>query len=155
MALEALPEIVGIGLGHPPALAVLAWWDGRQLLLAAGEEIAVALAQVLVLGLRELFAFALGYQDAGLLEQALDVRRPAVGVGLDDEGQLAQQMRAAQAVAAVIVGEIRGPAVMDDGPAIAGNDVDRLDGLAPALGVEELPALCSKRTSSKISRLAR
>ena len=47
-------------------------------------------------------------------------------------------MRAAQAVVAVIVGEIGGPAVMDGSAFIAGDDADGLDGFPPALGMEEL-----------------
>ena len=44
---------------------------------------------------------------------------PGIPIRLDDEGQLAQQVRAAQAVAAVLVRQIGGPTVMDGHPPIA------------------------------------
>jgi len=67
---------------------------------------------------------ALGHAGAGLLQQALEMDRPTVTIRLDDKGQLPQEMRPAQAMTAVLIGQIGGPAVMDDGPPIARDDVD-------------------------------
>ena len=69
-------------------------------------------------------------------EQTLHALGPDVAMGVDDEGELAQQVRAAQGVVAVRVAQIRGPAVVHRHTAIARDDADGLDGLAPALGVE-------------------
>ena len=138
MALSRSQRLWASDLADSAALAVLFGGNGREFLLAAGEEIAVALAQVPVLGIGEAPALSFGDEGAGVLEQAFDIRRPAVGVGVDHKGQLPQQVRAAQAMVAMIVGQVRGPTVVDDGPSVAGNDVDRLDGLAAAFGVEKL-----------------
>ena len=59
-----------------------------------------------------------------------------VVMSIDDEGELAQEMRAAQRVVAMRVAEVRGPAVVDRDAAVAREDADGLDGLASALGVE-------------------
>ena len=57
-------------------------------------------------------------------------------MGVDDEGEFAQQMCPAQGVVAVRVAQIRGPAVVDRHTGVAGDDADGLDRLAPALGME-------------------
>ena len=57
-------------------------------------------------------------------------------MGIDDEGEFAQQVRAAQCVAAVGVAQTRGPAVVDRDAGVAGDDADGLDGLASAFSVE-------------------
>ena len=114
MLLQALPEVMGVGFGDAAALAVLSWRDGREFLFAPGQDIAIAFLEVFVFAASEFLAFALGDARAGLLEQPLHIGGPGVALGVDDEGQLAQQVRATQAVIAVIVGEIGGPAIMDD-----------------------------------------
>ena len=73
---------------------------------------------------------------AGAQEQALHALGPSVVMGVDDEGELAQQVRAAQRMVAVRVAQVRGPAVVHRHAGVAGEDGDGLDGLAPALGVE-------------------
>jgi len=45
---EALPEVVGIGLGDSAALAVLSDKQGRQFSFATGQDVAVAFLQVVV-----------------------------------------------------------------------------------------------------------
>ncbi len=138
MAFQPLPEVVGVGFGGSPPFALGLVRNGRELLAALGEDGAVALAELFVLGLGQSLVIPLGDLGTGVLEQAFEVRRPAIAIGLDCIGELAQQMGAAQAVAAVVVGEIGGPAVVDDVAVIGGDDVDGVDGLAPAFGMEEL-----------------
>jgi len=70
IAFEPLPEIVGIGLGHPAAFAVVPWGDGRQLFLPPCQNIAITLLQVLVIVIAQALGRALGHSRAGLLEQA-------------------------------------------------------------------------------------
>jgi hypothetical protein len=110
----------------------------RKPLLAAGEDIAVALLRVLVFLLGELLAGAFGHHRTHLLQQPFHVDRPAIAVGLDHKGEIAQQVRAAQAVVAVRVGEIDRQAVVDDDTPVARDDVDGIGALAPALAVAEL-----------------
>ena len=136
--LEALPEIVSVGLGDSAALAVLPGGYGRKFLFTTGEDVAVAFLQVLVLARGDLFAFTLGDLGAGFLQQALHVLRPRVSVGLDDEGKLAQQMRATQAVVAVFVGKVGRPAIVYDDPSVARDDTDCLHRLLAAFLVQEL-----------------
>ena len=57
-------------------------------------------------------------------------------MGLDDEGELAKEVRAAQGVVAVRVAQVRGPAVVDRDAAVARDDADALDGLTPVLSME-------------------
>ena len=64
-------------------------------MFTAGEDIAVAFLQVVILARGDSFAFASSDLCAGLLQQALHVPRPRIPVGLDDEGEFAQQMRPA------------------------------------------------------------
>ncbi|WP_419588331.1 hypothetical protein, partial [Thiolapillus sp.] len=40
------------------------------------------------------------------------VGRPGIVIGVDDEGELAQQVRTTQPMAALVIREIRGPTVM-------------------------------------------
>ena len=47
-------------------------------------------------------------------------------------------MRATQGVAAVVVREVHGQAVVDEDATLAGDDVDRVGGLMAAAAVEEL-----------------
>ena len=69
-------------------------------------------------------------------EQALHPPRPGVVVGVDDEGEFAQQVRAAQGVVAVRVAQIGGPAVVDHHAPVAGDNADGVNRLAAAFGVE-------------------
>ena len=135
---QALPEVMGIGFCDSAPLAILLCRDGRQFALATGEEVAVVLLKALVLARSEPFALALGDTGAGLPQEPLHVASPGVAVGLDDEGELAQQMRATQPMAAVRIGQVGGPAVMDDHPSVARDDADRRHRLQSALRVHEL-----------------
>ena len=69
----------------------------------------------------------------GAKEQALHALGPGVMMGVDDEGEFAQQMCPAQGVVAVRVAQIRGPAVVHRHAGVAREDADGLDGLAPAV----------------------
>ena len=132
------PQVMSIRLGNPAPLAVLPGWYGRELLPAPGQDVSIAFLQILVLVPGQLLPFPLGDDSAGLLQQALHVGCPGVTIGVNNEDQLPQQVRTAQAMAALIIGEIGGPAVMDDHPTIAGDHADSLDGDFPAFGVQEL-----------------
>ena len=136
--LQTLPEIMGIGFGDSTPFAILLLRDGRQFPLAAGEDVAVVLLQGVVLARGEPFAFALGDAGAGLLQQPLHVLRPGVAVRLEDEGQLAQQVRPTESMAAVLIGEVGGPAVVDDHPSVAGDDADGGHRFKPPFFVHEL-----------------
>ena len=91
-----------------------------------------------VLARGEPFALALGHTGAGLLHKPLQVAGPSVAVRLDDEGQLAQQVRATEPVATVLIGQVGSPAVVDDHPSIAGDDADGGHRLQAALLMHEL-----------------
>ena len=69
-------------------------------------------------------------------EEAFHSLGPGVVVGVGDEGELAQEVRATQRVVAVHIAQVRGPAVVDRDAAVARDDADGLDGFAPAFGVE-------------------
>ena len=57
-------------------------------------------------------------------------------MGVDDEGEFAQQMCPAQGMVAVRVAQIRGPAVVHRHTAVARDDADGLNRLASAFGVQ-------------------
>ena len=61
-----------------------------------------------------------------------------VAVGFDDEGELAQQMRPTQAMVAVFIGQVGGPAIMHDDPSVARDHADGLHRLLAAFLVQEL-----------------
>ena len=110
--------------------------DRWKLSRTLGEDGAVAFLHRCVLAGGQRLVVAFADLVAGAEEQALHAPRPGIVMGVDDEGEFAQQMRAAQGMAAVVVAQIRGPAVVDRDAPVSGNDADRLDGLAAALGVE-------------------
>ena len=93
--LHPLPQIVGVGLGDLAALALLTRWNRRKLALALGEDGAVAFLHGLVLALAQSLLVTFGDFVAGVEEQALHALGPGVVMGLDDEGEFTQQMRAA------------------------------------------------------------
>ena len=86
---------MGVGFGHFAPFAAGFGGDRRQLFLAAGEDVSVTLLQIGTLSIGQALLFAFGHLQAGFLQQTLDVSSPRVTVGLVDEGQLTQQMRAA------------------------------------------------------------
>ena len=88
-------------LANRPRFSLFTAEMGANSFSALGQDPAVALAQIPVLSIGQALA-GLFATRAGLLQQALHILRPAIGVGLDHEGQLAQQMRAAQAMVEVI-----------------------------------------------------
>ena len=133
---HSLPQIVGIGLGHFATLTLLSRGNRWKLFLPLGEDGAVAFLYGLVLAFGKRFLVALSDLVAGVEEQAFHALGPGVVVGVDDEGEFAQQVRATQGVVAVRVAQVRGPAVVDRDTAVARDDADGLDGFAPALGVE-------------------
>jgi len=87
---EPFVQVVGIGFGDPSALALAAGWDGGQFLGALGQDGAVALEQVLAGGCAQDLVLAAIDFPAGLLQQGFQQARPAVVVGIDKEGQLAE-----------------------------------------------------------------
>ena len=94
--LQPFPQIVCIGLGDLAALALLTRWNGRKLSLALGEDGAIAFLYGLVLVSRSVSCLvAFGDCVAGVEEQALHALGPGVVMGIDDEGELAQEVRAA------------------------------------------------------------
>ena len=119
-----LPQIVGIGLGHFAALAVLARWDGWKLSRPLGEDGAVAFLQRLVLARGQRLVVAFRDLMTGAKEQPLHALGPRVIMGVDDEGEFAQQMCPAQGVVAVRVAQIRGPAVVHRHTGVAREDAD-------------------------------
>ena len=137
MSFEAFPEVVGVRFGNAASLAVLPGGKGREFLFTPGQDIAVSFLKILVFSARQFLVFTLCNDDASLLKQTLHIGRPGVAVGVDNEGQFPQQVRATETVAAVVVGEIRGPAVVDDDSTIAWDDADGLDRLGSPLGMEE------------------
>ena len=91
MLLQSFPQVVRIGFGDPAPFAVLSGRDRRELLCTAGEDIAVAFLQIFVLIPGQALRLAFGDNGAGFLEQALHMGRPGIVIGVDDEGELAQQ----------------------------------------------------------------
>ena len=96
------------------------------------------LLQGVVLARGEPFALAPGDPGAGLLQEPLHIGGPGVAVRLDDEGQLAQQVRATEPMAAVRRGEVGGPAVVHDHPSVTRDDADGGHRFQPALLMHEL-----------------
>lgn len=138
MLLQPLPEVMRVGFRHASPFAVLPEREGRQFPLPAGEDVAVAFLEILVLARGESFAFAVGDFLAGLLQEPLHIARPGIAIGLDDKGELAQQMRPTEPMITVLIGEIGRPAVMDDDPSIARDDTDGGHRLQSPLLVHEL-----------------
>ena len=93
VVLQPLPQIMGIGLGHFAALAVLARWDGWMLTRPLGEDGAVAFLQRLVLARAQHLVVAFRDLMTGAKEQTLHALGPGVAMGVDDEGKLAQHDR--------------------------------------------------------------
>ena len=58
VALEPLPEVVGVQLGDQATLDISADGDGRKFHPSAGQDIAVALAQVFVIGIGQVLGGA-------------------------------------------------------------------------------------------------
>ena len=75
---------------------------------------------------------------AGLAQQPLHQVRPAEAVGREDEGQLPEQVAAAQLMPALVVGKVCRPAVVDQRAGVARDDTDFFDRLLTALLVPEL-----------------
>ena len=59
-------------------------------------------------------------------------------MGLDDVGEFAQEVGAAQGVVTLAIAEVGGPAIVDQDTAIAWDDADRLDCLDASFGMEDL-----------------
>ena len=142
---ETFPQVMGIGhvvynagFGDMTALAVVLCRDRQKFPLATGEDVAVASLQGIILARREPSALALGDPGAKLLRPAFHVLRSDVAVRLTDEGQLAQQVRATEPVAAVLIGEIGSPAVVHDHPAIFRDDANSGHRFQPAFLVDKL-----------------
>ena len=142
MQFQTFPQVVGVALGDAAALAILSRGNGREFFFAAGQDTAVAFLQFFVLSWRQFLALALCDEDACVVEQPFHVGSPSVAVGIHQESQLPQQVRAAQAVAAMPVGKVGGPAVMDDHSAVAGDHPDGIDRLVASLWMQELVFAC-------------
>ena len=84
------------------------------------------------------FAVVLADLAAGFEQEPAHASGPGVAVGVLDEGEVAQQMGAAQGVLAVPVGEVAGPAIVDQDASVAGDDIEVVDGGPAALAVDEL-----------------
>ena len=84
-----------IGLGDSAAFALGPGGDGRQFLAATRQDVAIAFAQVPVCLLGQLLIVAGRHLGAGFLEQPFHVPGPGVLIGVDDELQFPQEMRAA------------------------------------------------------------
>jgi len=74
---EPLVQVVGIGFGKPPALALGARRDRGQFLGTLGQDGAVALAQGLAGGCAQNLGLAAIDFVAGLLQQGFQQARPA------------------------------------------------------------------------------
>ena len=119
---EALMQVVRVGLRGPPALPLRARRDVGQFLAALGQVGPVPLAHGQTFGLGQDLGVALVDPVAGLAQQALHQARPAEAVGLDDEGNLAEEVRFAQLVPAPVAGEEIRPAVVDQDAGVARAD---------------------------------
>ena len=93
MLFESLPQVVGVGLGDSAALAVLLGRDGWQFFVASGQDIAIALLEVLVFAAVSFLLLRLETRAQVCCSRRFMLARPGVALGLDDEGQLAQQVR--------------------------------------------------------------
>ena len=91
---HAFPQVVCIGLGHFAPLTLLSRGNRWKLALPLGEDGAVALLYGLVFVLAQRLVVALGDFVAGTEEQAFHALGPSVVVGVDDEGELAKEVRA-------------------------------------------------------------
>ena len=135
---EALMEVVRVGLRDPSPFSFRARRDVGQLLAALGQDGPISLAHGQALGLGQDLARAPVDPVAGLAQQRLHQARPAEAVGLDDKGEFAQKVRAAQLMLALVTGEVRRPAVVDQRAGVARDDADLVDRLPSALAMQEL-----------------
>ncbi len=137
MSPERLVQVLGVRLRDAAALALDAGRWLREFPLSLGKDGPVAPSQGLDLGLDQHLARVFAHLAGGYLEQPLHVPGPGMVVGVDDELEVAQEVGAAERVVAAFVGEIAGPAVVDQGSAVAGNDADVVHGVAASLGMAE------------------
>ena len=134
---EAFMQVVRVGLRDPPAPSLGAWRDPGQFPEPMPGDGAIPRAH----GPSEIPGQGPGGACVDPVtcqaEQCLHQAGPAHAVGVDDEGQLAKEMRAAQLVPAAGVGQVGLPAVMDQRAGVARDDADLLDGLPAAPAVQE------------------
>ena len=135
---EALVEIVDIGFGHAPALALLSGRNRRQFPFPLGQDGSVSFAQGIVVCFGQ--RLVLEFRDLVTVfeQQFVHAPGPDMVMGLDDVGEFAQEMGAAQGVGTLVIAEVGGPAVVDQDTAIAWDDADRLDCLDASFGMEDL-----------------
>ena len=85
-------------------------------------------------GLGQCFGGAPVDAVAGLVQQPFHQACPTEAVGLEEEGQFPEQVAAAQLMPALVVGEVRRPAVMDQRAGVTRDDADLVDRLLAAQG---------------------
>ena len=138
MLREAPVQVVRVGLRDPPAPSLGAWRDLGQFPRALCQDGPVSLDDTAAFGRGQRLGRASVDPVAGVAKQRLHQARPAVVVGVDGEGEFAEEVRAAQLVPAASVGQVGLPAVMDQRTGVARDDADLLDGLPSAPAVQAL-----------------
>ena len=121
---EGLMQVFGVRLRDASALALDTGRRFRKFLLSLGQDGPVAFPHGLEFRLGQTLLRALADLVGGLLQEPLHASGPGMAVGVDDELEVAQQMRAAERVVAAVVGEIACPTVVNQGSAIARDDAD-------------------------------
>ena len=130
---EGLMQVLGIGFGGASALAGEAFRGCGEFPFGLCQDSTVTGAHGLVVGLAERFVLLLAHLSAGREQEVAHPFCPGMAVGLFDEGQVAQQVAAAQGVFARLKGKVAGPAVVDEDAAVARDDADVLEGVTAPL----------------------
>ena len=138
-------EVVCVRLRDPSAFSFRARRDVGQFPAALGQDGPISLAHGQALGLGQDLGRAPVDPVAGLAQQLLHQAGPAEAVGLDDEGQFAQKVRTAQLMPALVIGEVRRPAVVNQRAGVTRDDADLVDRLPAALPMQELQGQESRR----------
>ena len=106
--------------------------------LGLGEDGAVLLAQYPQLPVGQYALLAFGDPPGIVAQQLLHAPGPSGVDGIDDECDVAQEMRTAEPVGAVVVAQVGCMAIVDDHVSVLWNEADIVYRLPPAFSVQEL-----------------
>ena len=131
-------QVMGVGLGDRSALALFSRRDLGHLRASLLEDRLVASCDALVVAHGQALLGALDDLSACDEQQLVHLARPRVVVAVGYGLQFSEQVRAAELMLALGVGEVGFPAVMDDEAAVARDDAEGVDRLTAAVAVQAL-----------------
>ena len=134
---ETFMEVLGVGLGDRPALALLSRRHFGHLIASSVEHCHVASCDALVVSHGQPLLRALDDLSPSDQQQLAHLACPGISVAVDHGLQFSEQVGAADLVLALGVGETGSPAVMDD-DAVSGDDADGVDRIAAAVPAQTL-----------------